>query len=138
MSCVCMCEAGLYLSDFSDCVHVDEKWFYVSKLNSVYYLSTDKEDPHNTISNKQHMTKVMSLVAVARPKYDSRDNLIFDGKIGLWPVIEMRNAIRSLRNRAAGSDVIVPVEMSAERYKEMLIEKVLSAIKAKWIGKSVF
>ena len=35
------------------------------------------------VSNKNHLTKVMFLIAVMRPMYDQDGNCIFDGKIGL-------------------------------------------------------
>lgn len=60
----------MQFADFSDCIHVDEKWFYVNKTKKIFYLSTDEEDSHLTIPNKNHMTTVMFLVARRRPKYD--------------------------------------------------------------------
>lgn len=106
----------------------------MNKINKTYYMATDEEDPHTTVTNKHHMTKVMFLVAIARPKYDHRNRVIFDGKIGLWPVIEARKAMRNSKNRAAGTDIIVPVELNAERYKTLIVSKLLPAIKSKWIG----
>lgn len=41
-------------------------------------------------------------------------NVIFDGKIGLWPIVEVRKAVRNSKNCAAGADVIDPVELNQE------------------------
>uniref|UniRef100_A0ACD5XRX0 Uncharacterized protein n=1 Tax=Avena sativa TaxID=4498 RepID=A0ACD5XRX0_AVESA len=65
--------------DMEDIVHLDEKWFNMTKNNRTYYLLPEEEDPVRTIQNKNYIGKVMFLVAVARPRYDDEGNLIFDG-----------------------------------------------------------
>jgi hypothetical protein len=57
----------LYYNDFYNSVHVDKKWFFLSKKDFYLYIATDKTDPHRTCQNKDHIMKVMFLTAVARP-----------------------------------------------------------------------
>ena len=42
-----------------DVIHVDEKWFYMTKNMRKYYLAPDKEEPHRTTKSKHYSTKVM-------------------------------------------------------------------------------
>ncbi|KAH9153421.1 hypothetical protein AeRB84_004326, partial [Aphanomyces euteiches] len=78
---------GLYIDDMMDVVHIDEKWFFMTKLKTNYYLAPDEEPPHRTERSKQHITKVMFMVAVARPRWDEATQTWFDGKIGVWPFV---------------------------------------------------
>lgn len=80
------------------------------------------------------MTKVMFVVAVARPRYDHQGRMVFDGMIGLWPVIETRTAVQNSKHRRAGAEVIVPVEINRDRYKSILVNSLIPAIKVKWTG----
>nr|ABN08756.1 Homeodomain-like [Medicago truncatula] len=82
-------------------VHIDEKWFEMTKKNKKYYLLSDEADPHRTCKNKNYITKVMVLAAVARPRFDSDGNETFSGKIGMFPLVHEVPAIRSSVNRAA-------------------------------------
>lgn len=60
---------GMFAEMF-DQVHVDEKWFYLSRANQRPYLLKDEEEPLRSCKSKRFMTKVMVLSAVARPRYD--------------------------------------------------------------------
>lgn len=66
-------------------IHVDEKWFYMTKVNARYYLAKGEKVPHRTTRHKGHIQKVMFLAAVARPHYyypaNSNEEQFFDGKI---------------------------------------------------------
>jgi hypothetical protein len=74
----------------------------------------------------------MFLAAVARPRYDALGVCTFDGKIGIWPFVERVMAQRDSINRRAGTWEVKPVNVTADRYREYLIEKVVPAIKARW------
>jgi hypothetical protein len=78
---------GPQFVDMENIVHLDEKWFNMTKNNRTYYLMPEEEDPIRTIQNKNYIGKVMFLVAVARPRYDDEGNMIFDGKIGCWAMV---------------------------------------------------
>ncbi|CAN0508370.1 unnamed protein product, partial [Discosporangium mesarthrocarpum] len=50
------------------------------------YLHPEEDAPKPPrAQNKQFITKVMFLAAVARPRMIS-DGVWFDGKIGIWPI----------------------------------------------------
>ncbi|XP_057526577.1 uncharacterized protein LOC130805810 [Amaranthus tricolor] len=49
-------------------VHIDEKWFYMSRETQSYYLFPwEEEEPYRCVQNKNFIGKVMFIAAVARP-----------------------------------------------------------------------
>lgn len=119
--------------DMFDTVHVDEKWFYVVKDGQgVYILPGEDASRPARAQHKSHIIKVMFLCAVARPRVGHRSRR-FDGKIGLWPMIETVQAANNSKNRAAGTDIIKPLNVTAEVYEEYMIKHVLPAIKEKML-----
>jgi hypothetical protein len=86
-----------------DYVHIDEKWFYTTKINANYYLVPGETPPHRTCKSKRYITKVMFMCAVARPRWDHGANRHFDGMIGIWPFIYQEPAKRSSKNRPKGT-----------------------------------
>ncbi|CAM9745377.1 unnamed protein product [Discosporangium mesarthrocarpum] len=69
-------------------LHVDEKWFYVKRDGGIIYLHPDEAVPNPPCAQKKrNVTEIMLLVFVARPRKLS-DGSWFDGKIGIWPVVE--------------------------------------------------
>ena len=116
-----------------DYVHIDEKWFYMTKINANYYLVPGEEPPHRTCKSKRYITKVMFMCAVARPRWDPAANRQFDGKIGVWPFIFKEAAKRSSKNRRAGTmETKCITSINRMEMKKMLVEKVIPAIKQKW------
>ncbi|CAM9723594.1 unnamed protein product [Discosporangium mesarthrocarpum] len=78
----------MVVDDMYDWVHVDGKWFYVMKDGTRIYLRPDEEVPNPPRSpTKRFISKVMFLAAVARPRKLSNGAWLFDGKIGIWPVV---------------------------------------------------
>ena len=84
--------------------------------------------------NKRYISKVILLAAVARPRYDFHRKAKFDGKIGIWPIVETTPAKRFSPNRPAGTLVTQNVTMTREAYVRMLKEKVFPAIRKLWSG----
>ncbi|PNY02245.1 hypothetical protein L195_g025550 [Trifolium pratense] len=75
----------------------------------------------------------MFLVALARPRFDAQRNVIFDGKIGVFPFVTEEYAKRSSVNRSAGTLETKPItSVTKEIVRSYLIDKVLPAIKEKW------
>jgi hypothetical protein len=68
-------------------IHVDEKWFNMTKKSRNFYMLPEEQDPYRTVQNKNSIDKVMFLAAVARPRFDNEGNCTFDGKIGIWPFV---------------------------------------------------
>ena len=74
----------------------------------------------------------MLLCAVARPRYDTRRNAWFDGKIGIWPIGKWELAKRSSKKRAEGTPVWKNQCIAQDVYCEYLIQKFIQAVKEKW------
>lgn len=118
--------------DMFDCVHVDEKWFYLTRTKATYYMCPDEPEPLRTCKSKRFIEKVMFLAAVARPRFDHSRNKFFDGKVGMWPFVVREPAQRRSKNRDAGTLVTKPINVTKEVYSDFLINKVLPAIREKW------
>ena len=131
--------------DFYDRVDIDEKWFFLSRENETYILIADdeneewdddnsggEENPTRRVRNKNHITKVMFLCAQARPRWDSTKNQMWDGKIGIWPIGHFAPAQRRSARRAAGTMVWHDEKINKDKYRELLLEKVVPAIVEKW------
>lgn len=73
--------------DMYNIIHIDEKWFYLTKKSETYYLVSDEDVPHRTCKSKNFITNVMFLAAIAHPRFDSDGNIAFSVKVGIWPAI---------------------------------------------------
>ena len=114
-------------------IHIDEKWFYMTKKSENYYLLLEEGEPHRTYKSKIFIAKVMFLVALTRPRFDSQGNEIFSGKIGIFPFVTQEPAKRTSANRVAGTmETKAITSVNRDVIRSFLIEKVLPAIKEKW------
>ncbi|KAG4063958.1 hypothetical protein PC123_g1219 [Phytophthora cactorum] len=123
--------------DMTDIIHVNEKYFYLTVVKRCFILLHDEPEPVRKLKSKRHITKVMMLSAVARPRYNANVECIFDGKLGTCPFVEFTVAQRTSRNRVAGTSVTKPVTATQENYREMLVDKLLPSILSKWPGGGV-
>ncbi|KAF0717357.1 Aste57867_2337 [Aphanomyces stellatus] len=121
--------------DMMDRVHIDEKWFYITKVNRKYYLWHDEDLPQWKCQSKRHILKVMFLVAVARPRHDFQRHKMWDGKIGCWPFVETQLAKRRSKNRDRGTPVTVPITVTKNVYRRYLVDLVFPAIRKQWPGR---
>ncbi|XP_019097494.1 PREDICTED: uncharacterized protein LOC109131248 [Camelina sativa] len=129
--------------DMYNVVHIDEKWFYMTKPKETYYLLPTEEEPYRTCQSKNYIGKVMFLAAMARPRFDGEGNEVFSGKIGVFPFVTMQPAKRRSRNREAGTLELKPMtSIKREDIKEFLLGKVLPKIRERWpqedFGKPIF
>jgi transposase len=128
-------ETGLYYAYDQD-VHVDEKWFFITQHSYKCYVSANERDSNNLpvrrVSHKAHIDKVMFLCATARPRFDDNGQCTFDGKIGIWPIVEQVPARRASRARPAGTLVTKTLNVNKDLYRRYLLEKVIPAIKLKF------
>lgn len=97
-------------------VHVDEKWFFAHRLNQRVWVRRGEEQRAIPLQSKSHITKVMFLAAIAKPVPEQG----FDGRIGLYPIAELRPAARRSSNRPKGTNEWHSLPMNATRFKEML------------------
>ena len=129
-------------NDMSRIVHIDEKWFDMTKRKSTYYLLPQEEAPLRTVPNKNSIGKVMFLTAVAKPRYDENGVVTFDGKIGVWAFVKETPAARRSEYRPRGTLEIKSVIVTRDVMREYICEKVVPAIQDLWpdedVGKTFF
>ncbi|XP_074297014.1 uncharacterized protein LOC141627685 [Silene latifolia] len=126
-------EKLIKFKDMSQQVHIDEKWFYITKEVDRYYVIPEEDVPYRACQSKRFITKVMFMCAVSRPVYGTNGEVLFDGKIGIFPFIEDVPALRSSVNRAAGTLVTKSVtSITKAVIKDCLINKIIPALKLKW------
>ncbi|XP_050920259.1 uncharacterized protein LOC127137895 [Lathyrus oleraceus] len=105
----------------------------MTKKSENYYLLPEEDEPHRTCKSKNFIAKVMFLVALTRPRFDSQGNEIFSGKIGIFPFVTQEPAKRTSVNRVAGTmETKAITSVNRDVIRSFLIEKVLPAIKEKW------
>ena len=83
-------------------VYIDEKWFCRTRRNQKYYLANDEERPQREVKSKNFIEKVMVLTVATRPRFDENGTCIFDGKIGVFPFVNVEPAKRNSANRPRG------------------------------------
>ena len=114
-------------------VHIDEKWFYLTKVKRTFYLAPHEEPPVCQCQSKRFIPKVMFMAVVARPRFDTYNNRWFDGKIGVFPFIFTEPAKRNNKNRIVGTMLTKCIEsINKEATRKMLIDNILPAICEKW------
>ncbi len=113
-------------------IHIDEKWFRIMQVNQTYYLLPYEEKPHRTTQSTRFIGQVMFLCAVARPRHNYNKKCWFDGKLGIWPFVREEVAVRSSKNRPAGTLELKPTNVTKELYTEYLQNKLFPAIKARF------
>ena len=113
-----------------DIVHIDEKWFEITKVNCRYILTPTKSNPGCGVQSKHYILKIMFLCAVARPR--SVENAYFDGKIGIWAFANQVAVERNSVNHPAGTLEWKSENVTTAMYTDMLKEKVIPAIHDKF------
>ena len=114
--------------DMRSTFHLDEKWFFICRTSKGYYLTPEEKAPAQKVHHKKHISKVMFLCTVARPML--ANGRYTDGKVGCWPVGELKQQQKVSKNAAAGTWKFVNETIDYEGYKRMLIDKVLPALRA--------
>jgi hypothetical protein len=86
----------------SNKVHIDEKLFYFTRTQQTYYLTLGEPKPHRKAQSKRFVPKIMCMCAVAKSIYYNEGEVLFDGKIGIFPFVAQVVAQRSSKNRKRG------------------------------------
>ena len=115
-----------------DLIHIDEKWFYLTKDGQCFVIAADEAEPYRHVQHNSLLMKIMFLCAVARPRYDMNKNAWFDGKIGIWPIGKWQPAKQTSKKHAKGTPVWKNQSIMQDVFREYLIQKLLPAIKHKW------
>lgn len=87
-------------------IHIDEKWFDISKVNQNYYVLPNEKKPHRTCISKSHLPRVMFFAAVGVPQWDTEKKTWWDGRVGIWPFVETVPEERASKNRPKGTPVL--------------------------------
>ncbi|XP_074301124.1 uncharacterized protein LOC141632478 [Silene latifolia] len=127
----------IMFKDQGNLIHIDEKWFYITKDGQRYYLSQtepdQEEEPFISVQSKSYIGKIMFMCAVARPKFSNNNECVFNGNIGIWPFVSLEPAQRNSKNRVAGTLETKPIEsITKPVIKNMMLGVVLPEIKRKW------
>ncbi|XP_050233446.1 uncharacterized protein LOC126681932 [Mercurialis annua] len=85
--CISMIDQGtvhsrLTFINMYNYVHIDEKWFYMTKISEKYYLHPQENRPSHACKSKKFIARVIFLGVVARPRVTSSGDL-FTEKIGM-------------------------------------------------------
>ncbi|ETV79736.1 hypothetical protein H257_06974 [Aphanomyces astaci] len=91
---------------------LDVKWFYITEVNRSFYLWHDEPVPQRKAQSKRHITKVMFLCAVARPRHNYWHHVMWDGKVGLSPFVETKMAQRKSKNRDRSTPITAPMTVT--------------------------
>jgi hypothetical protein len=86
--------------------------------------------PYQASENKRYIGKIVFLAGVARPRVDLGRKEHFDGKLGIWPVVDVVPAASSSRHRLAGTPETKNVSMDKTHFTAFLINQVFPAIQA--------
>ena len=118
--------------DMHDRIHLDEKWFFLTREKECYLLILDEKNPKHCIKHKSHITKVMFLCTVVRPRFNMSANSWWDGKLGIWPIGDWEPAQQGSKNRPKGTLVWKKKMVTKVVYRDLLINKLIPAILEKW------
>ena len=115
--------------DMCDCIHLNEKWFFLTQEKECYLLLLDEKNPKHCVKHKSHITKIMFLCAVVRLHFNPSENSWWDGKLGIWPIGDWEPAKLKSKNRPKGTLVLKNKMVTKEVYRELLISKLME----KWL-----
>ncbi|ETP28374.1 hypothetical protein F442_22333, partial [Phytophthora nicotianae P10297] len=113
-----------------DCVHLDEKWFYLREEKQRFYLGEDEYVHHIPVKNNNLIIKVMLFAAVARPRSDAKRHCVRDGNIDLWLFVVHEPAERSSKNRPARTLELKTFTTDRDVYRRALCRMVIPCNKA--------
>ncbi|XP_021840380.2 uncharacterized protein [Spinacia oleracea] len=116
-----------------DYVHLDEKWFYLTKKSQRCYLARNEKGKHRAAPSSKWIPKVMFTAVVARPRFNTQKECTFDGKIGIFPFTYSEPAKRRSKYKEKGTLVTKVIESVNQKVtRSMLIEQIIPAIIEKW------
>ena len=115
-----------------DRIHLDEKWFFLTREKEWYLLLSDEKNPKHCVKHKSHITKLMFLCTVVRLHFNPSANSWWERKLGIWPIADWEPAKQKSKNRPKGTLVWKNKTVTKEVYRELLISKLILAILENW------
>ena len=112
--------------DLYNVVHVDEKWFFMTKDGRSYIICHGEEPPHRSVNHKGYIKKVMFLCATARPRRINGE--WWDGKLGIWPIGWVDKAKRRGKYVKKGDPIWRNTSIDQKVYRDLLLDYVVPAI----------
>lgn len=112
---------------FEDYVDLDEKWFYGHPVSGSLFVAPNVDPPRVPVVNNNMYPKVLVVTAVAQP----RPEYSFDGKIGMWPVVELYEARRNSTHHAKGDVYPKATTLNSEQFDRLILKHVAPAIRRK-------
>ncbi|XP_021726177.1 uncharacterized protein LOC110693346 [Chenopodium quinoa] len=114
-------------------VHIDEKWFFLNPDTRTFYLLPNEPNPYRCQQSRRFKIKGMFMAAIGKPIFDNHGGLKHDGKYGIFPFVYESTTKKKSKNREAGVvEVKATQNVNKEAIREMLLTKVIPAIKSKW------
>lgn len=91
-------------------IHIDEKWFYLTKKLEHYYLLPDEEDPIRTYKSKTFIENMIFLIDMAHARFDEQKN---------ETLLRKRRLRESISKKVAG--IIEPKPITLVKKKKNII-----------------
>jgi len=131
--CESFIESEGCFGDMLDRVNIDEKWWYITQVNTSYIIVDGEVPPDQKVKHKSHIIKVMCLTAMTRPRQNAVTKEWWDGNISTWFFIEKVPAKQLSKHRPAGTLESKPVKMNKQLFTQKCIEDLLPAIVERWL-----
>lgn len=115
--------------DFEFRIDLDEKLFYAYSAAGTLKLPPGVKKPKAPLKSKRYIPKAMMLAGIGKPT----PSLKFDGKLGMWPIGEVRPAKRSDKRTGLkkGDPIFEAMTLDGERWVKLLCNKVIPAVRTK-------
>ena len=108
------------------------KSYFTSQGHNRHYLTPGEVELHKEIQSKRFVPKIMFMCVVARPIFSNEGELIFDGKIGIFPFTREVAAQRSSKNRKRGEPKTKLIQSIIKIHtRDMIVHKILPTIRSK-------
>ncbi|XP_021775169.1 uncharacterized protein LOC110739022 [Chenopodium quinoa] len=85
-------EGDPLFEDMQQCIHIDEKWFFINPETRTFYLLPAEDNPYRAQQSKRFKIKAMFMGMIGKPLYDANKQLLHDGKYGLFPFVKYEEA----------------------------------------------
>ncbi|XP_021719323.1 uncharacterized protein LOC110686996 [Chenopodium quinoa] len=123
----------LTFTDMQQWIHLDEKWFYINPETRTFYLLPTEDDPYKAQQSRRFKIKAMFMGMIGKPLFDDENNMIHDGKYGLFPFVKYERAKKKSKNRDAGTLETKAIQSVTKEYiRKMLLTHVIPTIYEKW------
>ncbi|XP_021758504.1 uncharacterized protein LOC110723454 [Chenopodium quinoa] len=119
--------------DMQHWIHLDEKWFFINPETRTFYLLPTEEDSYRAQQSRRFKIKAMFMGMIGEPLFDEQNNILHDGKYGLFPFVKYEMAKKKSKNRDAVTlETKALQSVTKECIRDMLLTHVIPTIYEKW------